>query len=928
MVTSDESESVQSLVEQCLDRMESEGASAIERICAEHPAHATALRERLARLQTFDLLAAKPNDDERIPERLGEFRLIRRLGAGGMGVVYLARQESLGRDVALKVIRPDYLFFPKTRTRFRREVETVAKLQHPAIVPIHFVGDSDGTPYFAMEYLRGATLAQIVAELRERPPATLTGSDLARAVARVAADPEVDEAAAAATWLFAGSYGDACVRIVRQVAEALAHAHGRGVFHRDVKPSNVMVTPAGRVVLLDFGLASSEDASEITRSGSQIGSLPYSPPEIVRGELDQVDARSDVYSLGATLYELLALALPFSATDRVALAAAINSGRLPPIRARNAAVQRDAETVCQVAMSHAPANRYATAADFARDLGHVLERRPIEARRAGLLTRVARWIAREPAQAAVAALVLFVLIGTPSAVAWQQNSQRRSSRDALLRTLGVLNRMLGTIAELEADRGIDNAETRLRLEQEAHAIIQELPALGEEDPAIRRSRASTLLAMGRIETQIGKFGDALPLLGDAIGGFAARDGVVEAGDAVQIAEARQLVVSALVGERRFADAEREITTLLGSLGDAPELLPIRARARRERLLICHERGDRAGEIAAARAAIDAYIPALARRPDDLRLNAEHGGACRLLASALLAEGGLPEITAAEATLRAAIQRIERIERTDSQSEAELFRGIAILVRCQIRLGAVAAAFREAQSTYDNAASMEEWYAQRPIARLAAMEVRASFGAVLLAAGSSAEARAMLENAILKGRNELLVTDDPDTIGAGLVELLSALRDVALVQGRTFEAAELAAEVAPLAGQVPRSERDDGKARPRLVHWLPLLRCVIESDRGAVAPEIEQMLLAPGVSSFDRRVAAIAGFHIAWTVERKERHEAALRHFARAEELARRWIVEDGGDPAVLRETVEIRDWCSQVPWMAARLTELWKLASP
>src|SRR5262245_35743638 len=243
---------VESLLGDYLALPERERPAALERLLARHIDHASEIQARLAALRAVGLGVAPSN--AAFPERLGEFRLLRRLGGGGMGVVYLAEQQSLRRQVALKLIRPEHLYFPRARERFRREVEVVARLQHPGIVPVYSVGEEVGMPYFAMEYVPGATLAAVLQELAGRDPAALSAADLAIAVAKAAGEPS----STSGDELFRGTWVQCCVRLILRVTEALQHAHERGVLHRDLKPSNIMLTVAGRVMLFDFGLASTE----------------------------------------------------------------------------------------------------------------------------------------------------------------------------------------------------------------------------------------------------------------------------------------------------------------------------------------------------------------------------------------------------------------------------------------------------------------------------------------------------------------------------------------------------------------------------------------------------------------------------------------------------------------------------------------------
>ncbi|MFG0317605.1 MAG: serine/threonine-protein kinase, partial [Planctomycetota bacterium JB042] len=304
---------VERLLAECLEAPEEERARALEERCRAHPEVADALRDRFQALARFGLLQ-DPTPDPPAPERLGEFRLLETLGGGGMGVVHLAEQEPLGRRVALKCIRPEHLYFEGARERFRREVAAVARLKHPNIVPIYTFGEEDGVPYFAMERIEGRSLADVLALLQGRPPHERTGADVARAL-------DADAAA------FEGTWAEIAIRIARQVAAALAHAHARGVVHRDVKPSNVMLTPEGRALLFDFGVAGGFGAVDrLTRSGTMVGSLPYLAPEAAAGRSGDADPRLDVYALGVTLYEMLTLRLPFRADTTDALLRRIVEG--------------------------------------------------------------------------------------------------------------------------------------------------------------------------------------------------------------------------------------------------------------------------------------------------------------------------------------------------------------------------------------------------------------------------------------------------------------------------------------------------------------------------------------------------------------------------------------------------------------------------
>ena len=380
-----------------------EWATSIERLASEHPEFSGELRARFALLFGVD-----EDEENRAPETLDEFTDLREIGRGGMGVVYRARQPSLDRDVALKVIRPERLFFEGARNRFQREVESTAKLAHPGIVSIFSVGGTGvgGVPYFAMELLEGESLSSIVARLASRAPESLHGKDLA-------GEPD-----AQTRGIFAMEWPKAIARIGADVARALEHAHASGVVHRDIKPSNVMLERSGRVVLLDFGLTSSTDpgASRATATGAPVGTLVYMAPEQVEGQAEP-NAALDVYGLGVTLYELLALQPPFDEPSALGLRAAITGGDVAPIRARNRAIPRDLETVIAKAMDVRVSGRYGSARAFADDLERVIVGEPVSATSPGPFARALRRARRKPAAAAAGILGSLLLVGGPSAYA-------------------------------------------------------------------------------------------------------------------------------------------------------------------------------------------------------------------------------------------------------------------------------------------------------------------------------------------------------------------------------------------------------------------------------------------------------------------------------------------------------------------------------
>ncbi|MCA8949072.1 MAG: serine/threonine protein kinase, partial [Planctomycetes bacterium] len=444
------------LLAQALAALEADGEPGVERLLLRYPEDADELRAALAELRGTGLLD-EPRSE--LPERFGDFALEGRLGAGGMGVVFRARQLSLGRLVALKVLRPELLLFEGARDRFQREIDAVARLEHPAIVPILASGLAGGVPYFAMPLLRGGSGDDVVAALAAADPRRLVGADLHAAIGGDAATPDGDG-------VFANDYRQAVVRLVRKAALGIHHAHARGVLHRDLKPSNLMLTPDGQAIVLDFGLARGRDDARLTRTGSTAGSPAYMAPEQVRGE--PADERTDVYALAATMHCLLGLRPPFPIACAEELRRRILAGEREDLRHR-AGVPTELRLVLDRAMDLERHRRYPTALAFADDLQATLDGRAVTARRLPFAVRARRLVRRHRAVAAAVGVALLFLALLPLVLLWQQRRAAEVLTRQVDKTTAANSALAAANASLEeqvrrADRGVEvSIETVERL---------------------------------------------------------------------------------------------------------------------------------------------------------------------------------------------------------------------------------------------------------------------------------------------------------------------------------------------------------------------------------------------------------------------------------------------------------------------------------
>lgn len=507
---SSEFDPVEGLVDAFLEQYRRGERPSLTEYTEAHPEYAERIRALFPALIAMEEFGAKsdgsadhreepfPRSDP-MPPRLGDYILLRPVGSGGMGTVYEAIQESLGRHVALKTLPFHHLGNAARLERFRREARAAARLHHTHIVPIFGVGEHDGLHYYTMQFIRGHGLDAVLraaARLRQEPGrddaadhglVTTLAWELCNArfppddaSGHGSTDSPASEMAfgvssGSTATMSAGlsSPGEShyvrnVARIGIKVAEALDYAHQQGVLHRDIKPSNLLLDAQGQVWVTDFGLAKTHDSDELTGTGDIVGTLQYMAPERFGG---WCDPRSDVFALGATLYELLTFRPAFEGRDRVELIDRLLRDNPAPLRQFDRQIPRDLETIVLKALAKEPGERYATAGMLAEDLRRFASGRPILARRSSWVERSWRWSRRNPVVAgavASVALALMSVVALSMIYASRQAGATRKIEDlakALVKERESLKHSLAESNRLLAVRNFDHGQAAFKVNE-------------------------------------------------------------------------------------------------------------------------------------------------------------------------------------------------------------------------------------------------------------------------------------------------------------------------------------------------------------------------------------------------------------------------------------------------------------------------------
>lgn len=530
----DEQDRLAQILDEYLQGVEQGQPVSPEELLARHPDLAGRLSGYLSGLRLFhDAVANAPQplslvgsraDGQELRGELGDFRLLREIGRGGMGVVYEGLQLSLGRRVAIKVLPFAAAVNEKRIMRFKNEAQAAAQVDHPHIVPVYAVGEAHGVHYFAMQYIAGQSLAEVLQGLRCETAGEVSPAEVVELKVAVAHSHE---------------HALTVARMGVQAAQALHAAHEVGIVHRDVKPSNLLLDEKGKLWVTDFGVARCTAGDGLTETGRALGTIRYMSPEQAQGSSPLIDHRSDIYSLGVTLYELATLRHPFEHLSDVAMSLEFGRSGWRRPRHWNPALPVDLENIILKAMSDAREERYTSALAMADDLQRFLDGKPILARPPTLGSRAGKWARRHKrtvtAAGGVLAIALIGVLASLIVIAAERSEKDKAYRTAKAnheraeRNLAqaqtrfhqareMLDRFGPRVAERLAD--LPGAEgVRKDLLSEMLPYYREFARESSADPSLDADLALTYSKMGYLSEQLGSQVEAEEAYRDALAIF-------------------------------------------------------------------------------------------------------------------------------------------------------------------------------------------------------------------------------------------------------------------------------------------------------------------------------------------------------------------------------------------------------------------------
>jgi tetratricopeptide (TPR) repeat protein/tRNA A-37 threonylcarbamoyl transferase component Bud32 len=499
------------ILEDYLEELENGGQPRPDELLALHPEVAEPLRACLTSLNflheaalnvgTLNTPGTAGKAGTSALGQLGDYRIIREVGRGGMGVVYEAEQVSLGRRVALKVLPFAAALDQRQLQRFIHEAKAVAHLHHTNIVPVLSVGTERGVHYYAMQFIEGQPLSAIIRELSGAAEdfagahnAESTYANAALTTQRTKNKPEFFRKVA---------------QLGVQAAEALEHAHRMGILHRDIKPANLLLDLRGNLWIADFGLARFPADTGLTLTGDVLGTLRYMSPEQALAKHGLIDHRTDIYGLGVTLYELLTLKGAFDGRDREEILQQLALEEPAPLRAHDRHVPAELETIVQKAIAKHPDERYSSAQELASDLRRFLEDKPILARRPTIVQRLRKWRRRHKPLVAAAVILLVlsvVVLAISTTLIWRAErlaeTERQRAEQHFAQALETVNRMSRTIGVQRDPPGNLELEKKALAEEALNFYLQLLHEK-EADPDLRFKTAQAYSAVASARDQLG-----------------------------------------------------------------------------------------------------------------------------------------------------------------------------------------------------------------------------------------------------------------------------------------------------------------------------------------------------------------------------------------------------------------------------------------